>query len=66
MATNLKIDPKLLEQAQKLGMLATKKATVTQALLEFIQRRKQKKIIDLFGTVEFDTDYDYKNQRKRS
>lgn len=65
MATNLKIDEKLLSTAQKLGKLETKKATVNQALLEFIQNRKQKNIIDLFGTIEFEKGYSYKLQRKR-
>ncbi|MEA2328744.1 MAG: hypothetical protein QOE68_3703 [Thermoanaerobaculia bacterium] len=65
MATNLAIDDSLLNEAQKIGGLGTKKATVTQALQEFIQRRKQMKIVDLFDTVEFDPTYDYKKQRRR-
>jgi len=65
MATNLAIDDGLLSEAQKIGGLGTKKATVTQALHEFIQRRKQTKIVDLFDTVEFDPKYDYKKQRRR-
>jgi Arc/MetJ family transcription regulator len=65
MATNLAIDDGLLNEAQKIGGLGTKKATVTQALQEFIQRRKQMKIVDLFDTVEFDPKYDYKKQRRR-
>ena len=66
MATNLAIDDNLLTEAQKIGGFGTKKATVTQALQEFIQRRKQTKILDLFDTVEFDPKYDYKKQRRRS
>jgi len=66
MATNLAIDDRLLEEAQKIGGHRTKKATVTEALNEYIQRRKQAKILDLFGTVEFDPAYDYKKQRRRS
>jgi Arc/MetJ family transcription regulator len=65
MATNLAIDDGLLSEAQEIGGLGTKKATVTQALNEFIQRRKQTKIVDLFDTVEFDPKYDYKKQRRR-
>jgi Arc/MetJ family transcription regulator len=65
MATNLAIDDSLLNEAQKIGGLGTKKATVTQALEEFIQRRKQTTIVDLFDTVEFDPKYDYKKQRRR-
>lgn len=65
MATNLAIDDGLLNEAQNIGGLGTKKATVTQALQEFIQHRKQKKILELFGTIDFDPKYDYKKQRRR-
>ena len=66
MATNLAIDDRLLEEAQRIGGQRTKKATVTEALEEYIQRRKQVEIVKLFGTVEFDPSYDYKKQRRRS
>jgi Arc/MetJ family transcription regulator len=65
MATNLAIDEKLLADALKAGELKTKKATVNEALREFIQRRKQKEILDLFGSVEFDRNYDHKKGRTR-
>lgn len=65
MATNLAIDDRLLDEAQRIGGHRTKKATVTEALREYIQRRKQTKIVDLFDTVEFDPKYDYKKQRRR-
>jgi Arc/MetJ family transcription regulator len=66
MATNLAIDDRLLDEAQRIGGQKTKKATVTEALQEYIQRRKQAKILDLFGKVEFDATYDYKKQRRRA
>ena len=66
MATNLAIDEKLLNQAQKVGGHRTKKDTVNEALREYIQRRQQAKVVDLFGTIEFDRSYDYKKQRRRS
>ena len=66
MATNLAIDDRLLTEAQKIGGHRTKKATVTQALEEFIQRRKQVKILELFDTLEFDPKYDYKKQRRKA
>lgn len=65
MATNLAIDDKLLEEARIVGKLATKKAVVNAALAEYIQRRKQAEIINLFHSVEYDPDYDYKIQRKK-
>jgi Arc/MetJ family transcription regulator len=66
MATNLAIDDELLNEALRVGGQRTKKDTVTQALREFVQRRKQAKILDLFGKVDFDSKYDYKRQRRRS
>lgn len=65
MATNLALDDRLLNQAVEIGGLKTKKATVTLALKEFIQRRKVESLIDAFGTVDFDETYDYKAERNR-
>ncbi|MBN1960190.1 MAG: type II toxin-antitoxin system VapB family antitoxin [Deltaproteobacteria bacterium] len=65
MATNLAIDDGLLKEAQKIGGHRTKKATVTEALQEYISRRRQVKIKDLFGSIDFDSEYNYKKQRKR-
>jgi hypothetical protein len=66
MATNLSIDPELIEQARKLSGERTKKAAVTRALKEFIARHEQKEIISLFGKLDWDADYDYKVERSRS
>jgi len=65
MATNLAIDDNLIENAQKISGLKTKKDTVTLALKEFIQRREQEKITNLFGSIEYDKDYNYKDSRKK-
>ena len=65
MATNLAIDDNLLEEARLVGKHATKKAVVNEALAEYVQRRKQAEIINLFHKVEYDSDYDYKEQRKK-
>jgi hypothetical protein len=65
MATNLAIDIKLLDAAQKAGGFATKKETVNQALAEFIQHRKALEITNLFGTVDYDENVDYKEERSR-
>jgi Bacterial antitoxin of type II TA system, VapB len=65
MATNLSLDPKLIEQAVKVSGERTKKAAVTRALEEFIARRKQKHLVDLMGKLEWDTDFDYKTERSR-
>ena len=66
MATNLALDDRLLDEALRIGGKPTKKDTVTEALQEYIARRKQARIADLFGTVEYDTTYDYKKQRGRT
>jgi hypothetical protein len=65
MATNLAIEDKLLIAAQSIGGHKTKKATVTEALTEYIQRRKQLQITSLFGKVDYNPDYDYKKNRSR-
>ncbi|MEZ5534712.1 MAG: type II toxin-antitoxin system VapB family antitoxin [Thiolinea sp.] len=64
MATNLALDTKLLEEALSIGGLKSKKDTVNQALKEFVQRRKQKEIFELFGNFPADNNYDYKQGRK--
>ncbi len=63
MATNLALDDSLIEEARQLGGLRTKKDVVTQALLEYVQRHKQLKLLELFGAVDYDDDYDHKAQR---
>jgi hypothetical protein len=65
MATNLAIDPDLLDRALAVGGEKTKKATVTRALEEFIARREQRRILELFGTLDWDPTYDYKASRTR-
>ncbi|RPJ08664.1 MAG: type II toxin-antitoxin system VapB family antitoxin [Spirochaetaceae bacterium] len=64
MATNLAIDDKLLNKALKISGLKTKKETVSIALKEFIQRRKQEDIVNLFGTIDYGI-YDYKKLRSK-
>lgn len=65
MATNLALDDKLITQAQKVGHHKTKKEAVTAALKDYIAHKKQMEIVDLFGTIDFDTDFNYKKARKR-
>ncbi len=65
MATNLSIDPKLIEKALEVSGEKTKKAAVTMALQEFIARREQRRILALFSTLEWDPAYDYKKARSR-
>ncbi|MCY4360841.1 MAG: type II toxin-antitoxin system VapB family antitoxin [Gammaproteobacteria bacterium] len=65
MATNLSIDPDLLDKALDLSDEKTKKATVNKALREFIARREQERVLDLFGEFDWDDEFDYKQERTR-
>jgi hypothetical protein len=65
MATNLSIDPDLLDRALEVSGERTKKAAVTKALEEFIARRRQKRLLELMGKLEWDTSFDYKSERSR-
>ena len=65
MVTNVDIDENLLKEAKVLGHHKTKKAVVNEALAEYVRIRKQRQILDLFGTVDYDSDYDYKAERRK-
>jgi Arc/MetJ family transcription regulator len=65
MPTNLALDDRLIEEARQIGRHKTKKEAVTTALKEYVTRRKRLKILDLFGTVEYDPKYDYKKERRK-
>jgi Arc/MetJ family transcription regulator len=64
MATNLAIDDRLIEEARKSGKHKTKKEAVTTALREYIQRHRQRRILEAFGTFDFDPSYEYKAERR--
>lgn len=65
MATNLAIDPDLLQRAVEVSGERTKKAVVTKALQEFIARRQQRRVVELMGKLEWDASYDYEAERTR-
>ncbi len=65
MATNLALDDELIEEVRRLGGHRTKRAAVTAALEEYVQKRQRESVIELFGTIDVDPDYDYKKQRKK-
>ena len=65
MATDLELDDTLIREAQQLGCHETRAEAVNAALREYIKRRRQLRIPDLFGKVEYDDDYDYKAARRR-
>lgn len=65
MATNLDIDPRLLERAVEVSGERTKTAAVTRALREYIARHEQRRIVELFAALDWDPGYDYKAERTR-
>jgi Bacterial antitoxin of type II TA system, VapB len=65
MPTNLSIDDQLLDEARVLGGHRTKKDTVNEALREYVMKRKQWQVVELFGKIEYDEDFDYKKQRSQ-
>lgn len=65
MPTNLALDDRLIEEARRIGGWKTKKEAVTAALREYIKRRQQRRIVELFGTIPYDPNYDYKAERHR-
>ncbi len=65
MATNLSIDPELLDEALRVSGERTKKDAVTRALREFIARRRQRRLVELFGKLVWNPAFDYKAERTR-
>jgi Arc/MetJ family transcription regulator len=65
MNTNLDLDPQLVDQVLALSGAGSRQAAVTEALREFVARRNQRRLLDLMGTLDWDTDYDYKRERVR-
>lgn len=65
MATNVHLDEDLITEAQRLGKHSSKRATIEDALREYVQRRKQLEVIQLFGKIDYDDSYDYKSARHR-
>lgn len=65
MVTPLQIDQTLLQEALALSNYPTANALIEAALREYIQRRKQLKVLELFGTIDYEEDYKYKQQRQR-
>lgn len=65
MMTNFEIDRGLIQEALSLAGHGTEKTVIEEALREYVRRRNQLKILDLFGTVDYESDYDYKKQRQQ-
>jgi Arc/MetJ family transcription regulator len=66
MPTNLQLDDRLIDEAVRLGGHKTKRAAVTQALVDYTERLRQVKVLSEFGKVDFAPGYDYKTQRSKT
>ncbi len=66
MATNLQIDDALIVKAVRLGKHKSKRDAVTRALVDYIERLEQQKVLAMFGTVDYDPRYNCKRQRART
>lgn len=64
MPTNLKLDDKLIELAKSLGNHRTKKEAVTVALQEYVQRLQQREALAVFATIDFQSKFDEKRNRR--
>ena len=65
MPTNLALDDNLVDEAKRLGEHRTKRDAVNEALAEYVARRKRRRVLEVFGELDWDADYDYKEERKR-
>lgn len=65
MPTNLALDDDLVGEAKRLGDHRTKREAVNEALAEYVARRKRRRVLEVFGELDWDDDYDYKEERKR-
>ena len=65
MTINIPIDEALIQEAKAVANQQTERDVVEEALREYVQRRKQRMILDLFGTIDYDADYNYKQQRQQ-
>jgi hypothetical protein len=64
MTKNSSIDD-LIAEVRKLGRHRTKKEATRAALDEYVRRRKQLDVIEMFGKIDYDQNYDYKLERER-
>ena len=65
MATNIELNNSLVKKVMQFSGLQTKRDAVNEALSEYVQKREQLNIVKLFGTIDYDENYDYKTERRR-
>ena len=54
--TNIVLDEKLVEKGKKVTGLKTSKSVIDFALKELIRHSNQRRILDLFGSIDWDGD----------
>jgi len=64
MRTNIVLDDKLIERAQKLSGIKTKREVVQQALRTFIQLREQAEVRSLRGKLQWEGNLDEQRQSR--
>lgn len=64
MTHSLNLDETLVQQALEIDESSNLETVIETALREYIQRRQRAKILDLFGTIDYDHTYNYKAQRQ--
>lgn len=63
MRTNIVLDDELMEEARRLSGLKTKREVVHEALRVFVEGKKRKSLLDLYGKVRLAPGYDHKALR---
>ena len=59
------INDNLVKEAKRVGSHRTKQDAINAALEEYVRRHRQRRIVEAFGTIDFDPEYDYKAERRR-
>ena len=63
MRTNIVLDNEVVEEAFKYSKSKTKKDLIKEALIEFVESKKRKNLLELRGKIKFSENYDYKKYR---
>ena len=63
MRTNIVLDNEIVEEAFKYSKSKTKKDLIKEALIEFVESKKRKNLLELRGKIKFSENYDYKKYR---
>jgi Arc/MetJ family transcription regulator len=58
MRTNIELDDELIREAKELSGLPTKRAVVEEALRMMVNLKRQAKVKELFGKVQWEGDLD--------